>query len=107
MTGQGPDGAALKDIVASARLPNIHIKLSGFHYATPDGWEYPHAASRYIVRAIYEHYGAERLSNSFPISARSQTAYTAMTISNKRTRTLYTFSAALHGGGLITTMAWP
>ncbi|HLZ27180.1 MAG TPA: amidohydrolase family protein [Chloroflexota bacterium] len=61
VTDQGPDGAALKDILVSARLPNIHIKLSGFHYATPVGWEYPHAASQYIVRALYEHFGAERL----------------------------------------------
>jgi L-fuconolactonase len=61
LTDQGPDGAALKDVVTSAQVPNIHIKLSGFHYVAPVGWEYPHAASMYIVRALYEYFGAERL----------------------------------------------
>lgn len=61
VTEQGPDGAALQDIVVSASHSNIHIKLSGFHYAAPVGWEYPHSASRYMVRALYEHFGAERL----------------------------------------------
>jgi L-fuconolactonase len=69
VTDQGPEGAALKDIVASAGRPNIHIKLSGFHYAAPVGWEYPHTASRYIVRALYEHFGAERLhwGSDYPV----------------------------------------
>jgi len=69
VTEQGPDGAALKEIVASAKLPNIHIKLSGFHYAAPVGWEYPHNPSMYIVRALYESYGPERLhwGSDYPV----------------------------------------
>jgi predicted TIM-barrel fold metal-dependent hydrolase len=61
VTEQGPDGPALQEIKTSARWPNIHIKLSGFHYAAPVGWEYPHTPSKYIVRALYDHYGPERL----------------------------------------------
>jgi L-fuconolactonase len=66
---QGPAGAALKEITDSARRENIHIKLSGFHYAAPLGWEYPHAASAYIVRALYEHFGPERLhwGSDYPV----------------------------------------
>jgi predicted TIM-barrel fold metal-dependent hydrolase len=69
VTSEGPDGPALRAIVASARYPNIHIKLSGFHYAAPAGWEYPHAASSYIVRQLYEHFGAERLhwGSDYPV----------------------------------------
>jgi predicted TIM-barrel fold metal-dependent hydrolase len=69
VTEQGPSGPALMDIVASARYPNIHIKLSGFHYAAPVGWEYPHAASRYIVKALFENYGPERLhwGSDYPV----------------------------------------
>jgi len=69
VASQGPDGAALKDIVASASKPNIHIKLSGFHYAGTVGWEYPHTASRYIVRQLFEHFGAERLhwGSDYPV----------------------------------------
>ncbi len=69
VTTEGPRGAALKEILASARHPNIHIKLSGFHYAAPVGWEYPHAQSAYIVRALYEHFGPERLhwGSDYPV----------------------------------------
>jgi len=69
VTEQGPDGVALKEITASAGRPNIHIKLSGFHYATPLGWEYPHAPSAYIVRALYEHFGPDRLhwGSDYPV----------------------------------------
>jgi L-fuconolactonase len=69
VTTQGPSGAALQDIIASAQRPNIHIKLSGFHYAAPVGWEYPHTESRYIVRALYEHFGPERLhwGSDYPV----------------------------------------
>jgi predicted TIM-barrel fold metal-dependent hydrolase len=73
VTEQGPDGAALKEILASAARDNIHIKLSGFHYAAPVGWEYPHTPSRYIVRALYEHFGPERLhwGSDYPVVRRA------------------------------------
>lgn len=69
LTDQGPGGEALQSIVDSALRPNIHIKLSGFHYAAPVGWEYPHAASRYIVQALYDAFGAERLhwGSDYPV----------------------------------------
>jgi L-fuconolactonase len=69
ITEQGPDGAALNAILQSAERPNIHIKLSGFHYAAPVGWEYPHEPSRYIVRALYEAFGPERLhwGSDYPV----------------------------------------
>jgi predicted TIM-barrel fold metal-dependent hydrolase len=69
VTTDGPSGSALREIVASAAHPNIHIKLSGFHYAAPVGWEYPHAPSAFIVRALYEHFGPERLhwGSDYPV----------------------------------------
>jgi predicted TIM-barrel fold metal-dependent hydrolase len=68
-TTEGPSGPALTAILASASVPNIHIKLSGFHYAAPVGWEYPHAESHYIVQALYEHFGADRLhwGSDYPV----------------------------------------
>jgi predicted TIM-barrel fold metal-dependent hydrolase len=69
VTTEGPNGAALKSILESARRPNIHIKLSGFHYSAPVGWEYPHEPSRYIVRALFESFGPERLhwGSDYPV----------------------------------------
>ncbi len=69
VTAQGPHGAALQEILASAARPNIHIKLSGFHYAMAHGWEYPHTASTYIVRALYDRFGPDRLhwGSDYPV----------------------------------------
>lgn len=69
VTADGPDGAAVQAILASSTHANIHIKLSGFHYAAPLGWEYPHAPSAYIVRALYEHFGPRRLhwGSDYPV----------------------------------------
>jgi predicted TIM-barrel fold metal-dependent hydrolase len=69
LTQEGPEGTALRAIVESAAIPNIHIKLSGFHYSAPIGWEYPHADSRFIVRALYESYGPDRLhwGSDYPV----------------------------------------
>src|SRR5439155_6245506 len=66
---EGPDGPALRAILASAVRPNIHIKLSGFHYAAPVGWEYPRTPSRYIVEALYDQFGPERLywGSDYPV----------------------------------------
>jgi L-fuconolactonase len=69
VTEEGPTGAALTAILESARVSNVHVKLSGFHYAAPVGWEYPHEPSRFIVRALYEHFGPERLhwGSDYPV----------------------------------------
>ena len=69
LTTEGPGGSALNAILASAARPNIHIKLSGFHYAAPTGWEYPHADSHYVVRALYNQFGPERLhwGSDYPV----------------------------------------
>jgi predicted TIM-barrel fold metal-dependent hydrolase len=69
VTEDGPEGPALREILASAARPNIHLKLSGFHYAAPVGWEYPHAPSRFIVRALYDRFGPERLhwGSDYPV----------------------------------------
>jgi predicted TIM-barrel fold metal-dependent hydrolase len=56
-----PPFAGLTEILRSAEVPNIHIKLSGFHYASQVPWDYPHSDTRWIVRRLYEHFGPERL----------------------------------------------
>jgi L-fuconolactonase len=68
-TEEGPSGPALRELLTSASLPNIHLKLSGFHYAAPVGWEYPHAASNYIVSALYDAFGPRRLhwGSDYPV----------------------------------------
>ena len=66
---EGPNGPGLREILASAALPNIHVKLSGFHYVNPVGWDFPHAAVRPVVQALYDAYGPERLhwGSDYPV----------------------------------------
>jgi predicted TIM-barrel fold metal-dependent hydrolase len=63
------DPTLLDEVVASAALPNIHVKLSGFHYASRVSWDYPYFDTHWIVRNLYEYYGAERLcwGSDYPV----------------------------------------
>jgi L-fuconolactonase len=72
---EGPDSPALAEIRASAALPNIHIKLSGFHYVAPVAWEYPYRECEFVVRTLYELYGPERLhwGSDYPVLRRAAT----------------------------------
>lgn len=77
---EGPDSTALAEIRASAALPNIHVKLSGFHYVGPVAWEYPFPECEYVVRTLYEHYGPERLhwGSDYPVVRRALTFQQAL-----------------------------
>lgn len=59
--GAEPPYPGLKEVLASARLPNTYIKLSGPYYLAEKPWDYPYSDVTWIVRAIYEHYGPDRL----------------------------------------------
>lgn len=59
--GEDPPHPVLTEILKSADVPNIHIKLSGFHYVSSVAWEYPYSDTMWIVRKLYEYYGPERL----------------------------------------------
>lgn len=69
------DLPTLREILASAALPNIHVKLSGFHYVDTIAWDFPYPRCRPIVRAIYEHFGPERLhwGSDYPVVRRAMT----------------------------------
>ena len=75
MASEGPDSPALEDILQSAALDNIHVKLSGFHYVAPIAWEYPYPESRFVARALYEHFGPDRLhwGSDYPVLRRAAT----------------------------------
>ena len=56
-----PPQPNLHEILESAALPNICIKLSGFHYHSHLSWNFPYLDTHEVVRKLYEHYGPERL----------------------------------------------
>lgn len=59
--GEPPPRPMLSEVLESADVPNIHLKLSGFQYSSAVAWEYPYSDSLWIVRKLYEYYGPERL----------------------------------------------
>ena len=63
------DEKGLAEIVASAQVPNIYIKLSGFHYASAVPWDYPQVDTHPVVRALYDSYGPTRLcwGSDYPV----------------------------------------
>lgn len=63
------------EILASAKVPNIYVKLSGFHYASQVAWEYPFADCAPIIRGLYEHFGPDRLcwGSDYPVVRRALT----------------------------------
>jgi L-fuconolactonase len=59
----------LDEIVASASVPNIHVKLSGWHYVSPTPWAFPYPDVEPVVRALYTSFGAERVhwGSDYPV----------------------------------------
>lgn len=72
---EGPGGPALRDVLASAALPNIHIKLSGFHYVNTVAWDFPYPDCRPVVQAFYDSFGPERLhwGSDYPVVRKAMT----------------------------------
>ncbi len=64
-----PPYPKLKEILASASVPNIYIKISGFAYISQVSWDYPYCDSKWIIRAIYENFGPSRLcwGSDYPV----------------------------------------
>ncbi|MGW3956504.1 amidohydrolase family protein [Streptomyces sp. NPDC004752] len=50
-----------EEVLACAAQPSIHLKWSGFHYATPHPWDFPHQAARPQTARLLEAFGADRL----------------------------------------------
>jgi len=67
--GEEPPYPALGEIIESAQVPNIHIKMSGFHYVSQRPWDYPQSDTHWVVRRLYEAYGPDRLcwGSDYPV----------------------------------------
>lgn len=59
----------LHEVLASAKLPNIYIKLSGFAYCSSVKWEYPYSDTHWVIRSLYEHFGPYRMcwGSDYPV----------------------------------------
>jgi predicted TIM-barrel fold metal-dependent hydrolase len=70
-----PPKPLLHEVLASARLPNVYLKFSGFAYASSVAWEYPYPDCAPLVRTLYEHFGPDRLlwGSDYPPVRRAMT----------------------------------
>ncbi|NJN84889.1 MAG: amidohydrolase family protein, partial [Caldilineaceae bacterium] len=68
-TGQGNPNEGLNEVLRSASLPNIYIKLSGFAYCSQVKWDFPYSDTHWIVRALYEGFGPYRMcwGSDYPV----------------------------------------
>ena len=64
-----PPYPKLKEVLASAGVSNIYVKMSGFAYVSQVEWDYPYSDTGWIVRALYEYFGPERLcwGSDYPV----------------------------------------
>jgi L-fuconolactonase len=73
---EGPEARAMMELVLpSAKLTNIVVKFSGFHYGVDTGWEYPHTKAMWIGEALYQAFGPKQLcwASDFPALTRYMT----------------------------------
>ena len=59
MTGLIRLGEAFRQLLAMARSPNVHLKLSGLHYC--GGGRYPWPLARPMLEAAFDSYGVDRI----------------------------------------------
>ncbi len=59
----------LKEVLSSASVPNIYIKVSGFAYCSQVEWDYPYGDTMWIFRTLYEHFGPQRMcwGSDYPV----------------------------------------
>jgi len=57
-------------VVASAELPNIWVKASGFHYSSARSWDHPWPDALAVLEVLVEHFGTSRLcwGSDYPAS---------------------------------------
>lgn len=73
LAGLRPHGdafeAGLAAVLASAEVPNIMVKLSGFRYAAANDFDYPYHDVGWTLRTLYGAFGAKRLcwGSNYPV----------------------------------------
>ena len=66
----------LQNVLESSKYPNIHLKLSGFHYVTDqkNDWNFPYRDTKYIYEECYQAFGTRMCWGSdFPVVRKSMT----------------------------------
>jgi predicted TIM-barrel fold metal-dependent hydrolase len=75
-----PPRPLLEEVLRSAALPNISVKLSGFHYASAVPYGFPFADCAEVVQRLYAAYGPDRLcwGSDYPVVRKALTYQQAL-----------------------------
>ena len=75
LRAHGNDARAnLENVTESSKLPNIFLKLSGFHYLTNTNWNFPYSDTHWVYKECYEAFGTNMCWGSdFPVVKKSMT----------------------------------
>jgi L-fuconolactonase len=78
--GEPPPQPRLAEVLRSAAVSNIFVKLSGFHYVSAVSWEYPYADCAPVVQQLYEAFGPDRLcwGSDYPVVRKAMTYQQAL-----------------------------
>jgi L-fuconolactonase len=70
--GAAVDSEELRQVLASAEVPSIYLKLAGSHYGSARGWDYPWPDMIDVLARLVDAYGPSRLcwGSDFPASTR-------------------------------------
>ncbi len=68
----GSGSRELSEVLASADVPNIFLKVCGLHYCAQRGWDYPWPGVVALLSTMFDAYGPDRLcwGSDFPASTR-------------------------------------
>lgn len=79
---EGFPNQGLDEVLRSAAVPNILVKISGYYYGAHRDWDFPYSESLRIVRALYESFGPQRLcwGSDYPVVRRAMTYPQALEI---------------------------
>jgi L-fuconolactonase len=80
LSAHGDDARSKVDnVIESSKLPNIYLKLSGFHYLTDTTWNFPYKDTRWVYEECYEAFGTNMVWGSdFPVVKTSMTHLQAL-----------------------------
>ncbi len=84
--GDGDLRADFDRLVGLAARPNVHVKISGFHYGTERPWDFPQADTIAWLRRLYEATGADRWcwGTDYPVLKRDRSFTYLQTIETIR-----------------------
>ena len=75
LRAHGDEARANVDMVMeTSKLPNVYLKLSGFHYLTDTAWNFPYSDTRWVYEEAYEAFGTNMCWGSdFPVVKKAMT----------------------------------